>query len=85
MFEHARNTPNRGENPEFQRQFDRAFDELPEKQRLVLLLAAMEGHSLEEVSGLLAVPVGTVKSRLFSARKTLGEKLRCFVNPTERP
>ena len=64
------------------RQFDRAMDELPEKQRLVLFLAAMEGHTLEEVSLLLAVPIGTVKSRLFFARKTLAEKLRCFVNPT---
>jgi RNA polymerase sigma-70 factor (ECF subfamily) len=67
---------------EFRRQFDRAMEELPEKQRLVLLLAAMEGHSLEEVSVLLGVPVGTVKSRLFFARKNLAEKLRCFVNPT---
>jgi len=50
----------------------------------VLLLAAMEGHTLEEVSVLLGVPVGTVKSRLFFAKKVLAEKLRCFVNPTER-
>jgi RNA polymerase sigma-70 factor (ECF subfamily) len=83
VFENSRNSRQSGENSEFQRQFDRALDELPEKQRLVLLLAAMEGHSLEEVSMLLAVPVGTVKSRLFFARKTLAEKLRCL-NPTER-
>ena len=82
VLESARNDAHTGENAEFQRQFDRAMEELPEKQRLVLLLAAMEGHSLEEVSVLLAVPVGTVKSRLFFARKTLAEKLRCFVNPT---
>ena len=67
---------------EFQAHFDHALDALPEKLRLVLLLAAMEGHTLEEVSLLLAVPIGTVKSRLFFARKTLAEKLRCFVNPT---
>lgn len=82
VFENSRSTTHSGENTEFQRQFERAMDELPEKQRLVLLLAAMEGHTLEEVSVLLAVPVGTVKSRLFFARKTLAEKLRCFVNPT---
>jgi RNA polymerase sigma-70 factor (ECF subfamily) len=81
VFENSRNALHRGNNAEFQRQFELALDELPEKQRLVLLLAAMEGHSLEEVSLLLAVPVGTVKSRLFFARKTLAEKLRCFVNP----
>jgi RNA polymerase sigma-70 factor (ECF subfamily) len=82
VLESSRNAVHQGENAEFQRQFDRAMDELPEKQRLVLFLAAMEGHTLEEVSLLLAVPIGTVKSRLFFARRTLAEKLRCFVNPT---
>jgi len=61
---------------QFQARLDRAVDELPEKQRLVLLLSAMEGHTLEEVSQLLGVPLGTVKSRLFFARKQLAEKLR---------
>ena len=83
VFETSRNAQSSSENPEFQRQFHLALDELPEKQRLVLLLAAMEGHTLDEVSVLLAIPVGTVKSRLFFARKTLAEKLRCFVNPTD--
>jgi RNA polymerase sigma-70 factor, ECF subfamily len=82
VFENSRGAAHSGENAEFQRQFDRAMDELPEKQRLVLVLAAIEGHTLDEISVLLAVPVGTVKSRLFFARKTLAEKLRCFVNPT---
>lgn len=84
VFENSRNERHAGENLEFQRQFDRAMEELPEKQRLVLLLTAMEGHSLDEVSALLAVPVGTVKSRLFFARKNLAERLRCFVNRTAR-
>ena len=52
------------------------MDELPEKLRLVLLLAAMQGYTLEEVSGILGIPMGTVKSRLFFARKQLAEKLR---------
>jgi RNA polymerase sigma-70 factor (ECF subfamily) len=84
VFETSRNATHNGDHAEFQRQFDRALGQLPGKQQLVMLLAAMEGHSLEEVSVLLAVPVGTVKSRLFFARKTLAEKLRCFVNPIEK-
>jgi RNA polymerase sigma-70 factor, ECF subfamily len=68
---------------EFQRHLDRAMEELPEKMRLVLLLSAMNGHSIDEVATLLAIPVGTVKSRMFFARKQLAEKLRCFVNPTK--
>ena len=61
---------------QFRSRLDRAVDELPEKHRLVLLLSAIEGHSLEEVAALLNVPMGTVKSRLFFARKQLAEKLR---------
>jgi len=67
---------------EFQEHLERAMEALPEKMRLVLLLSAMDGHSLEQVAALLAIPVGTVKSRLFFARKQLAEKLRCFVKPT---
>jgi len=69
---------------EFQAHLARAMDELPDKQRLVLLLAAMEGHTLEEVAAMLGVPLGTVKSRLFFARKQLAEKLRCHVNLTNQ-
>ena len=61
---------------EFQIQLGRAMEELPEKLRLVLLLAAIQGYTLEEVAGMLSVPVGTVKSRVFMARKQLAEKLR---------
>jgi RNA polymerase sigma-70 factor (ECF subfamily) len=61
---------------EFQARLDRAMDELPEKLRLVLLLAAIEGRTIDEVSEMLGIPAGTVKSRLFFARKQLAEKLR---------
>jgi len=61
---------------EFQARLERAVEELPEKLRLVLLLSAMQGYSLEEVSSMLGIPTGTVKSRLFFARKELAEKLR---------
>ncbi len=61
---------------EFQFRLERAMEELPEKLRLVLLLAAMQGYTLEEVSAMLGIPMGTVKSRLFFARKKLVEKLR---------
>ena len=61
---------------EFQARLERAMEELPEKFRLVVLLAGIEGYTLEEVSGMLGIPMGTVKSRLFFARKKLAEKLR---------
>jgi len=84
VFEHTRKDSGGVSGSEFQHHLQRALDELPEKQRLVLLLATMDGHKLEEVAVLLGVPLGTVKSRLFFAKKSLAEKLRCFVNPIER-
>jgi RNA polymerase sigma-70 factor (ECF subfamily) len=53
----------------------RAIDELPEKLRLAIVLAGIEGHDIREVATLLDVPDGTVKSRLFLARKQLRERL----------
>lgn len=61
---------------EFRERLEGAMEELPEKLRMVLLLAAMQGYTLEEVSAMLGIPMGTVKSRLFFARKQLAEKLR---------
>jgi RNA polymerase sigma-70 factor (ECF subfamily) len=62
---------------EFQAHLDNALAELPEKLRLVLLLAAMEGHTIDEIAGMLGISTGTVKSRIFYARRQLAEKLRC--------
>jgi RNA polymerase sigma-70 factor (ECF subfamily) len=53
-----------------------AIDTLPEKLRLVTVLAAIEGQSVAEIARLTNAPEGTVKSRLFDARKLLAEKLR---------
>jgi len=54
----------------------RAIDELSPKLRLVVVLAAIEGHDVQEVARLLAIPEGTVKSRLFAARARLKEQLQ---------
>ena len=56
---------------EFERRLAAALDELPEKLRLVIVLAAIEGYHTGEVARLLGVPEGTVKSRLHLARKRL--------------
>jgi len=40
----------------------------------------MEGHTIEEIAGMLGISTGTVKSRIFYARKQLAEKLRCYAN-----
>lgn len=53
-----------------------AIDRLPERLRVPLVLASIEGHTLHEVAALLELPEGTVKSRLFEARRCLKEWLR---------
>jgi len=55
----------------------RAIDALPEKLRLVIVLANIEGHDVAGVARLLALPPGTVKSRLYLARQRLKERLEC--------
>src|SRR5947207_5423825 len=55
----------------------RAIDALPEKLRMVVVLANIEGHDIADVARLLALPPGTVKSRLYLARPRLKEHLQC--------
>ena len=50
--------------------------ELPEKQRQVLALFYMEERSYQEVARLLDMPLGTVKTHLFRARKELALRWR---------
>jgi RNA polymerase sigma-70 factor, ECF subfamily len=52
-----------------------AIDALPDKLRVVIVLANIEGHGVREVAALLEIPEGTVKSRLFLARQQLKERL----------
>lgn len=48
-----------------------AFHRLPEEQRTLLWLREVEGQSYAELSATLGIPIGTVRSRLFTAREAL--------------
>jgi len=54
----------------------RALAELPVPSREILLLCEVEEMSYQEISAALAIPIGTVMSRLFRARKALRDLLR---------
>ena len=51
------------------------LERLPEGQRAVLALVAVEGLSYREVAEVLEIPVGTVTSRLVRAREALALRL----------
>ena len=54
----------------------RAIDKMSEKNREIILLKEIQGLKLEEISRMLALPVGTVKSRSNRARLELAGKVR---------
>ncbi|HRG32440.1 MAG: sigma-70 family RNA polymerase sigma factor [Saprospiraceae bacterium] len=55
-----------------------AMNSLPEDFRTVILLCDIEDFSYEEISKIIDVPIGTVRSRLFRARNMLKEKLNTY-------
>lgn len=50
--------------------------EMPEKFREVLLLKYINDYSYDKIAEVLSCPVGTVRSRLFFAKKIISEKMR---------
>lgn len=57
-----------------------AINALPIDFRTVVLLCDIEGFTYEEISKIIDVPIGTVRSRLFRARNMLKEKLKNYAS-----
>jgi RNA polymerase sigma-70 factor (ECF subfamily) len=55
-----------------------ALNSLPVDFRIVIILCDIEGFTYEEMSKILDIPIGTVRSRLHRARNLLKEKLRDY-------
>jgi RNA polymerase sigma-70 factor (ECF subfamily) len=64
------------ERTELQQAVKRAVDALPEGDRLCLVLSEYNGLKYAEISEVLGIPVGTVKSRVFSAVQRLKVALK---------
>lgn len=55
-----------------------ALEMVPEQFRIAVLLSDVEGFSYQEISEILGISVGTVKSRIFRGRKILQKQLWDF-------
>jgi RNA polymerase sigma factor (sigma-70 family) len=56
-------------------QLEQAFEQLDADDRVLLVLHHLEGLPVTEIAARLEIPDGTVKSRLFSARRALERAL----------
>ena len=54
---------------------ERAITALPDGQRRMLVLHAIEGYRCREIADQMGVSVGTVQSQVFRARRKLKEVL----------
>ncbi len=64
------------ENLELQETIQREITKLPEKYRSVIVLKYIEELSLNEISEILDIPLGTVKTRIHRGREALRHQLR---------
>lgn len=53
----------------------KAIDNLRPKLKEAIMLCDIEGYTYEEAAATLNVPIGTIKSRIFTAKKELAQKL----------
>lgn len=75
--------PSQGRSPgeeveglELQRFIHQEIAELPPKYRSIIMLRYLEEFSLKEISDILNIPLGTVKTRIHRGREALRKKLR---------
>lgn len=74
-FGNGGTTQNEGELNLSAQEIMRIVEELDEKLKRPFMMA-YQGYSYEEISQQLALPMGTIKSQIFWARKRLQNKLR---------
>jgi RNA polymerase sigma-70 factor, ECF subfamily len=67
------------ERAELRSSLSRALEQLPDRQRLIVTLFEIDGHSTEEIAGMLKVSQVTVRWHLHQARRALREVLKEWV------
>lgn len=63
------------ESLELQETVQKAIEQLPEKYRSVIVLKYIDDLSLQEISDILDLPIGTVKTRIHRGREALRKHL----------
>jgi RNA polymerase sigma-70 factor (ECF subfamily) len=64
------------ESMELREQIQEEIEKLPDKYRAVIILKYIEDLSLNEISEILGMPLGTVKTRIHRGREALRNQLR---------
>jgi RNA polymerase sigma-70 factor (ECF subfamily) len=64
---------------ELQAVVEGAIERLNPKLKTVLLLYDVEGLSYEQIAETLGIPMGTVKSRLFTAREQIRKQVEVYL------
>ena len=59
-------------------QLNKFLDEIPENFRMAVVLRDFQELSYEEISKILEIPIGTIKSRINRGRIQLAEKMKNF-------
>lgn len=67
------------ESADLRREVEAAIAELPPRYRAVIVLRHLQGLSYEEISQITDLPVNTVKTHIFRARRILRERLKDVV------
>lgn len=68
----------------FSESIQAVIDNLPEELRTTIILFYVEGFSYKELAGIMDIPIGTVMSRLYTARQILKKRLSRSIYQKER-
>lgn len=63
-----------------QKKIIKAIDSLKPNSKEVIMLCDIEGYTYEETAKKLGVPLGTIKSRVYKAKKELADRLSDLLN-----
>ncbi len=74
-FIETRISNNDMERTDLQMTIEEAIEKLSPEHREAIILREVEGYSYDEISGMLNIPLGTVKSRISAARLLLRKEM----------